>query len=99
MRVLYNMFLHFYASEETAMPADFPVEGPFMRLKDAAAYCGYAPDTFDKLRRQFNIPKHGPKKNRFARSVLDKFMEEPEMFKAAAPPAGRRGYKPIMIDS
>lgn len=56
------------------------VEGPFMNLKQAAAYCGYAPDTFRRKIQDYCLPRHGPEKNRFAKSVLDAWMESPNTF-------------------
>ncbi len=57
------------------------VSGPFYTLKQAAEYCGYAPDTFRRKIRDYNIPRFGPEKNRFAKSTLDTFMENPDTFK------------------
>ena len=57
------------------------VKGPFYTKKEAARYCGYAPDTFAKIIREYDLPRYGPKRNRFAQSILDLFMEEPDMFR------------------
>ena len=72
------------------------VEGPFFNLKSAARHCGYeSPEHFAELLRGFSIPKFGPEKNRYARSVLDAWMENPEAFKAAKKSSGR--YKPTLV--
>ena len=57
------------------------ISGPYMTLKDAARYCGYHPDTFRRKLQGFDVPRHGPEKNRFAKSVLDSFMENPELYR------------------
>ena len=56
-------------------------EGPFFNSQRAAKYCGYAPGTFERILREYQIPKFGPRKNRFAKSVLDAWMLDPEAFK------------------
>lgn len=56
-------------------------EGPFFDSQKAAEYCGYAPGTFERIVREYDIPKYGPRKNRFAKSVLDAWMRSPETFK------------------
>lgn len=72
------------------------VQGPFMTLKQAAEYCGYHPDTFCRKLRDYQVPRHGPEKNRFARSVLDAFMENPDTF-AKAKGGGYRRRKPKVV--
>lgn len=62
------------------------VQGPFFTLAKAAEYCGYnSPEHFAELLRGYAVPKFGPKRNRYARSVLDAFMTEPEVFKKSPP--------------
>ncbi|EFL51847.1 hypothetical protein DesfrDRAFT_1382 [Solidesulfovibrio fructosivorans JJ]] len=57
------------------------VQGPFFTLAKAAEYCGYkSPEHFAELLRGYVVPKFGPKRNRYARSVLDAFMADPEAF-------------------
>lgn len=62
------------------------IQGPFYNLKEAALYCGYKPVTFARLIREYALPKSGPRKNRFAASVLDAWMASPDTFKIAPPP-------------
>lgn len=57
------------------------VQGPFFNLKKAAEYCGYAPDTFRRKIQDYCLPRHGPEKNRYAKSVLDAWMESPDTFR------------------
>ncbi len=75
------------------------VQGPFFTLAKAAEYCGYSPDGFRRLLKGYSMPKYGPRKNRYARSVLDAFMECPEMFKepASFSCSRRRGLKPVVV--
>lgn len=75
-----------------------PIEGPHMKLKDAAAYCGYSPDAFARTLRGFDLPRTGPRRNRFARSVLDAWMASPETFQRQdqQPVPGRGRPRPII---
>lgn len=66
------------------------VQGPFMPLADAAEYCGYAVGTFERILREYDVPRHGPKKNRLAKSTLDAWMASPETFKRASPTRRRK---------
>ena len=56
-------------------------EGPFFTRGQAAEFCGYAQSYFSKLLRKYDIPKFGPKGNRFDRATLLKFMENPDGFR------------------
>lgn len=58
-------------------------EGPFYPLAEAAKYCGYKADRFRKVLREgdFVLPRSGPGENRFAKSVLDAFMTQPDAFR------------------
>lgn len=61
--------------------------GPFYPLNEAAAYCGYeSPDAFRRVVRELGVelPRCGPKGNRYAKSVLDEFMNSPSRFQANA---------------
>jgi len=72
------------------------VEGPFFNLKGAAGYCGYeSPEHFSELLGGFVVPKFGPKKNRFAKSVLDAWMANPDAFKAEK--KSSRPYRPSLV--
>ncbi|MCG8529236.1 MAG: DNA-binding protein [Desulfovibrionales bacterium] len=61
------------------------ISGPYFNLKEAASYVGYHPDSFRRLIKEFNfaIPCCGPKRNRYAKSVLDQFMAAPFSFVAS----------------
>lgn len=72
------------------------IQGPFFPKAQAAEYCGYALTTWEnKVESEYDIPRHGPKKNRYARSVLDLFMAAPEGFLKQRAPTGRR--KPRLL--
>lgn len=71
--------------------------GPFLNLAAAAAYCGWAPRYFAKLLKEYDLPRFGPRKNRFATTVLDAFMSAPETFKSTPAPRARRSRKQIMV--
>lgn len=74
------------------------IEGPFFNFKQAAEWCGYHPDTFRRKLKGYELPRCGPDNTRFAKSVLDAFMESPENFaKAAASPCRRRNLKPVVV--
>ncbi|KHK02363.1 hypothetical protein [Desulfovibrio sp. TomC] len=71
------------------------IQGPFFSLAKAAEYCGYkSPEHFADLLRGYAVPKYGPKKNRYARSVLDAFMADPKSLKRGAP---ARRYVPKKV--
>lgn len=70
-------------------------KGPFFNIKQAAAYCGWSPRYFAKLLKAYDVPRCGPRKNRFSREVLDRFMENPEAFHAS--PRGGRRRKPMTL--
>lgn len=52
----------------------------YLSLQEAAEYCGYLPKYFSRLSREYNLPKYGPKVNRFKRIDLDFFMSNPTYF-------------------
>jgi len=76
--------------------------GPFFTFRDAAAYCGYQhPDSFARMLREEEISllACGPRRNRYARSVLDGFMSHPDAFRAVRSARARRhAPKPVSID-
>jgi len=64
--------------------------------RKAADYCGYSYETFRKIIREYQLPKYGPRRNRFSVHDLDEFMVEPEQFTVQSNrKAGRR--KPITL--
>jgi hypothetical protein len=81
------------------------VSGPFFTYRDAAAYCGLpAPRFFHSFARMLreedlSLPACGPRRNRYARSVLDDFMSNPDAFRATRSARARRpAPKPVSID-
>ena len=46
----------------------------------AAEYCGYSLDMFREYAKDYRIPKHGPKLNRYDVQELDEWMREPSCF-------------------
>ncbi len=66
------------------------VEGPFFNLAQAAEYVGYSADAFGRYAREYEIPRWGPKKNRFAKSDLEAWMHDETAFLAAKQAPGRR---------
>ena len=70
------------------------IRGPFFNLKDAAQYCGYSASAFTGKLKDYNLPRVGPNHNRFARSVLDLFMADPDQFK---PHTLKRSRKPMRV--
>lgn len=71
------------------------VEGPFFTTEKAAEYCGYRKSTFRGLLLEYDIPRHGPRRTKFARSILDAFMATPEIFLRGATMLRRR--KPVLV--
>jgi hypothetical protein len=56
------------------------MQGPYLNLKDASTYCGYKPRTFSDIVKQYNIPKYGPRRNKFSVSDLDIWMQNTVIF-------------------
>ena len=57
------------------------VKGPYYNAKNAAEYVGYGYDHFRHLTSECQVPRCGPRKNRYAVSVLDSWMKDPNCFK------------------
>lgn len=74
------------------------IEGPFYKFNEAAKYCGYTPGHFRRLLREKSLalPRTGPGKGRYAKSVLDAFMAYPDAFcEAVSKPARLRA--PLLV--
>ncbi|MDK2957624.1 MAG: hypothetical protein PWQ57_3122 [Desulfovibrionales bacterium] len=70
----------------------------YLTRKEAADYLRYSLTTFDRHVRAFKIPRYGPGRNRFYREDLDKFMNNPQCFKAERRVKQRRqGWTPVVI--
>ena len=54
----------------------------FLNTKKAAEFCGFNHIYFGRLIEQYQIPRYGPKRNRFKVSDLEEWMMRPELFKA-----------------
>jgi hypothetical protein len=83
---------------------DTTPEQRWLNLRQAAEYCGCSkPDYFRELVREYMIPRHGPKRNRYDRYELDEWMRNPQYFVVAAKmnhPIIRRitgGFTPVTI--
>lgn len=74
-----------------------PQQSEYLNLKDAAAYCGYNPKHFSRIASWFDIPRHGPKRNRFKRSDLDAWMKTPSTFSSSQPEAPRNGFSKVKL--
>lgn len=71
------------------------IEGPFFTLAKAAEYCGYRKSSFCSLLRDYDIPRHGPHRTKFARTILDAFMTTPDAFLRGARALQRR--TPVLV--
>jgi len=73
------------------------IEPEYFNLKTAAFYCGYEnPRSFSKIIRDYDLPKYGPKRNMYKKSVLDEFMKSPTEF-VAMKPRKRSDYSPVTV--
>lgn len=70
------------------------IRGPFYNQKKAAEYCGYSASAFADKLKSYNLPKVGPNRNRYARSILDLWMADPDQFK---PQPLKRTRKPLEV--
>ncbi len=52
----------------------------YLNTKKAAAYCGYSHIYFARIMEDYQIPRYGPKRNRFKVSDLDDWMGKAENF-------------------
>ncbi len=52
----------------------------YLNTKQAAAYCGYSHIYFARIMEDYQIPRYGPKRNRFKVSDLDDWMSKAENF-------------------
>lgn len=79
------------------MPTDMPFVG-YLNTKQAAALLGYSVSTFRIYAMRGDIPRYGPKRNRFRKEDLDAFMEDPNIFRATRTTQRRReGFTPVRI--
>lgn len=62
------------------MSRPITVERQFYTQKEAAEYCGYCVVTFRQFAKDYEIPKCGPKRDRYRKEDLDDFMTDPVSF-------------------
>ncbi|WP_027179801.1 hypothetical protein [Maridesulfovibrio bastinii] len=70
------------------------IRGPFYNQKEAARYCGYSASAFADKLRSYDLPRLGPNRNRYARSVLDLWMTDPDQF---LPKPIKKSRKPFQV--
>jgi hypothetical protein len=69
-------------------------ESQWLSTAKAAEYCGdYSPETFRKLVKRYNIPKHGHTRKVFDRNELDEWMKAPRYFLNTNSPSRGRGRR------
>jgi len=68
----------------------------FLNLKNAAAYCGYGARHFARVTDGYQLPKYGPKLNRYKISDLEDFMASPSDFAVRAE-RRRTGFIPVEV--
>lgn len=74
------------------------IQGPHFNLAGAAEYCGYrSAKHFGDLLKDYDLPRTGPKQNRFARSVLDAWMANPNAFRRVSGGGGRRKVQLVSV--
>ena len=57
------------------------IQQRWLTFKQAAHYCGYhSVNHFRSIVKDYNIPRHGPRHNRFDRFELDEWMKNPDIF-------------------
>ncbi|ABM29792.1 helix-turn-helix transcriptional regulator [Nitratidesulfovibrio vulgaris] len=83
-----------YSSSE----AGHSLQPGYLNLKQAAAYLGYAVSTFRAYASSWDIPRMGPRRNRFRKEDLDAWMANPAAFKRQREPRRRTGFKPVELD-
>lgn len=71
----------------------------YLNAKQAAAYVGYGVSAFRKHAREAQLPRRGPKKNRYSKADLDAFMADPRVFRSPAKIAARprEGFTPVSV--
>ncbi|MDL2279803.1 DNA-binding protein [Desulfovibrio sp. OttesenSCG-928-G11] len=52
----------------------------YLNTKKAATYCGYSHIYFARIMEDYEIPRYGPKRNRFKMSDLDDWMGRSDSF-------------------
>ncbi|WP_027369183.1 helix-turn-helix domain-containing protein [Desulfocurvibacter africanus] len=75
------------------------VEPGYFNFKQAAAYVGFGKTAFRDYVLKGQIPKYGPKLNRFRKADLDAFMEDPNIFRSPTRIVTpyREGFTPVTL--
>lgn len=85
-------------SSYTSSGSPQEIQPGYMNLKQAAAYLGFAVSTFRAYASSWNIPRLGPKRNRFRKEDLDAWMQNPAVFHGGAPKKRKRsGFTPVQL--
>ena len=56
------------------------METRWLTSSQAAEYCGYSVKSFRKMVKKYQVPRYGPKRNRYDRWDLDTWMQDPNVF-------------------
>jgi hypothetical protein len=73
------------------------MKGPFLTAKAAAKYLSYKTDSFRRLAREYQLPRYGPKRNRYSQADLDLFMEDKNHFKTGQAENRRHQYQMVTV--
>lgn len=68
----------------------------YLNQGEAAEFCGYCRNTFRAFAEKYDIPRYGPKKDRYRPEDLDAFMANPEAFHNPIR-IRRAGFKPVEV--
>lgn len=70
----------------------------YLTLAEAAQYTGYSPDTLGQYFREGEVPRYGPKRNKFRKVDIDAYMENPQIFRSAQRVnRPKQGFIPVVI--
>lgn len=71
--------------------------GPYLNMKEAAEFCGYAPATFRRTIKAYRIRRYGPKENKFSQSELEAWMQDPQGLSDEPRLTSTRKPKPLEV--
>jgi hypothetical protein len=70
----------------------------WLTSSQAARYCGYkSVKHFLKIAREYNIPRYGPRNNRFDRFDLDEWMKNPHIFLNTLTKPARHTFRKVEV--
>ena len=78
-------------------PSTMDGAGPYHNVKEAAAFCGFAPATFRRMIKGYRINRYGPKRNRFSQQDLEAWMKNPEGLSVESRITSVRQPKPLEV--